>query len=235
MKISKFYGSVFLFILVAAVNISYAQTKVSFKAGLNYSNIILEDENGDQRETQSTPGLRIGLSVDVPIRGDFYIQPELFYSRKGFKQKDSWYAGLGNDFKVNANYVELPVNILYKPTMGSGKLLVGAGPYLGYGTGGNWEAEETVVIGDIMYDDHGDVFFTDDAFDGGSGGDSYAYGKALDYGVNFLLGYEFFNTISAQFNIQLGLANLQPEYNDGTTPEGMLQNIGYGLVLGYTF
>lgn len=235
MKSSKLYASICLLTLVTAVQISHAQTKISVKAGVNYSNIILEDGAGDQQETQSTPGLRIGLSVDVPIAGHFYIQPELMYSRKGFKQDDSWYAGLDNNFTVNANYIELPVNFLYKPTMGSGKLLLGAGPYLGYGTGGNWEAEEPVVIGDIIYDDHGDVFFTDDAFDGGGGGDSYAYGKALDYGANFLLGYEFFNKISAQFNIQLGLANLQPEYDDGTTREGVLRNIGYGFLLGYTF
>lgn len=124
------------------------------------------------------------------------------------------------------------MNLLYKPSIGSGRLLVGAGPYLGHGTGGTWESDEPVVIGDIIYGDHGDVHFSTDALDGG-GGNSYLYGKPLDYGVNILIGYEFSNRISAQFDIPVGLANLIPEYSDGTRRDGSFKNLGLGITLGY--
>src|SRR5699024_2197456 len=160
----------------------------------------------------------------VPVGSAFYLQPALLYSRKGFTQEDSWFAGDGNHFEVKTNYLELFVHFLYKPALGSGKLLFGAGPYMAYGLGVEWESAEDVVIGDIIIGDHGDVHFSNDAFDGGDG-NSYLYGKPLDYGVNLLVGYEFFNRISAQFNVQLGLADLLPEYSDGTKQDGSFKNI----------
>lgn len=231
MKTNKRYVLLFLLFLLTTITIAHAQTEVSIKAGVHYSNVIFEDASGDRQETQFTPGMHAGLSVDVPVSGAFYIQPGLLYSRKGFTQDDNWFAGAANDFKVSVNYIELPLNVLYKPSLGSGKLLLGAGPYLGYGTGGKWESDEPVVIGDIIHDDHGDVNFKNDVVDGEWG--EYLYGKRWDYGANFTAGYEFFDQFSAQFNIRLGLANLEPDV-DGSKPDGTFKNIGFGISLGYT-
>lgn len=231
MRNSKLFISIFLITLVAIVNIAHAQTKVNIKAGVNYTNAIFEDETGDRQDTQFIPGLHAGLSVDVPVGGEFYIQPGVLYSQKGFKQEDSWFAGSGNNFKVTVSYIELPLNLLYKPLLGSGKLLLGAGPYLGYGMGGKWESDQPVVIGDIIHDDHGNVNFKNDVIDGEWG--EYLYGKPWDYGANFTAGYEFFDRFSAQFNVRLGLANLEPNV-DGTKPDGIFKNIGLGISLGYT-
>lgn len=232
MKNNRQYVLVYLLLLMTTANVAQAQTEVSLKIGTHYSKVMLENTTGKRQKTQFTPGWHIGLSVDVPVGNEFYIQPSLLYTRKGFTQEDSWFAGTDNSFDVKANYFELFVNFLYKSPLGSGKLLFGAGPYLGYGTGGKWESEKDVVIGDIIYGDHGDVHFSNDAMDGG-GGNSYLYGKPLDYGVNFLVGYEFFNKIIAQLNVQLGLANLIPEFPDGTKRDGTFKNIGFGVTLGY--
>lgn len=232
MENNKQYVLIFLLLLMATVTAAQAQTEVSIKGGAHYSKVVLEDEAGNRQEAQFTPGWHMGLSVDVPIGNNFSVQPGLFYTRKGFTQKDSWFAGSGNNFEVKANYLDLSVNFLYKPALGSGKLLFGTGPYAAYGLGGKWETDEEVVIGDIVIGDHGGVHFSNDAMDGGDG-NSYLYGKPLDYGVNFLVGYEFFNKISAQFNVQLGLANLIPEYSDGTKRDGTFKNIGFGVSLGY--
>ena len=232
MKNNKRYVLIFLLLLMATVTVTQAQTEVSINGGAHYSKVVLEDEAGNRQEAQFTPGWHIGLSVDVPVGNKFYIQPGLLYTRKGFTQEDSWFAGADNNFEVKANYLDLSVNFLYKPVLGSGNLLFGTGPYTAYGLGGKWESDEDVVIGDIVIGDHGDVHFSNDAMDGGDG-NSYLYGKPLDYGVNFLVGYEFFEKISAQFNVQLGLANLIPEYSDGTKRDGTFKNIGFGVSLGY--
>jgi hypothetical protein len=231
MKNVKLNLSVLLFILMA--NIVNAQTKVGVKAGMNFSNVIMDDENGNKINTQSTPGILLGLTVDIPVTGDLYIQPAVQYSRKGYKQDTGGFYGSGTNFKVNVSYIEMPVNLLYKPRLGTGNLLLGAGPYLGYGTGGNWKSDSNVAIGDMLIGNKGDVIFRNNALDGGDL-NSYTYGKPLDYGLNFLAGYEFLNKLSVQLGAQLGLANLNPEV-DGIQQAGKLKNTGFSISLGYKF
>jgi hypothetical protein len=233
MNIRKLHLFVLLFLLIAAINTANAQTKVGVKAGMNFSSVMMKDENGNKINTQSVPGILLGLTVDIPITGDFYIQPAAQYSRKGYKQETGGFYGSASNFKVSASYIEVPVNLLYKPHLGSGNLLLGAGPYIAYGTGGNWKSDNDAAIGDIVVGKKGDVIFKNDAMDGGDI-NSYIYGKPLDYGLNFLAGYEFFNKLSVQFGAQLGLANLQPHI-DGVTREGKLKNSGFGISLGYKF
>ena len=163
---------------------------------------------------------------------DFYVQPAALYSGKGFKQTDSWFAGTDNELLVAVSYVEVPVNLLYKPRLGAGNLLVGAGPYVAYGINGQWQSDTDVAIGDIVIENHGDVIFKNDVMDGEFG--AYLYGKPLDYGVNFLVGYEFLQSFAAQLHAQLGVANLKPPV-DGVKRDGMVKNTGFGISLGYTF
>lgn len=232
MKINRLHIAIFLFILITASNITYAQTKVGIRTGMNFSNVLMEDENGDKNSTKSIPGFQIGLTVDIPIFSDFYLQPAALYSSKGFKQTDSWFSGSGNDLKVTVSYIEVPLNFIYKPQLGSGKLLFGAGPYAGYGTGGKWKSETNVTIGDIVIDNYGDAIFKNDIVDGEFG--NYLYGKPWDFGANFLVGYEFFDKLSVQLNAQLGINDLKPEV-DGAKREGKLKNKGFGFSLGYKF
>lgn len=175
----------------------------------------------------------LGLTVDIHVAGDFFIQPAAQYSREGYKQETGGFYGTATNFKVNVSYIELPLNLLYKPRLGTGSLLLGAGPYIGYGTGGKWKSDNDVAIGDMRIGNKGNVIFKKDAMDGGDL-DSYTYGKPVDYGLNFLAGYEFFNKLSAQLNAQLGLANLQPDIN-GVNSMGKLKNTVFGISLGYKF
>ena len=229
--------SVFLTILfvllTTASNIIYAQTKVGIKAGVNFSNMMITNENGNKENTQSTPGFLLGLTADIPVTGDLYIQPAILYSNQGFKQETGGFYGSATNFEVKASYIEVPLNMLYKPRLGAGHLLVGAGPYIGYGTGGNWKSDTDVAIGDMIIGDKGDVIFRNDAVDGGNL-ESYTYGRPLDYGANFLAGYEFFGQLSVQFNAQVGLANLEPKFG-GIERESKLKNTGFGISLGYKF
>lgn len=55
MKNNKLHLTIFSFILTAAFNIANAQTKVGIKAGVNFSNVVMKDENGSKQNTQSTP------------------------------------------------------------------------------------------------------------------------------------------------------------------------------------
>lgn len=150
-----------------------------------------------------------------------------------FKQDGGWLAASGNEFKAKASYIEVPVHLVYKPQFGIGNLLVGAGPYAGYGTGGKWEAEGRIVVGDIVLSEsYGEVIFKNDVSDGEFG--NYLYGKPWDYGTNILIGYEFLSGLAFQFNAQIGVANLKPKVG-GTTRDGSMRNKGYGISVGYRF
>ncbi|MCC8425005.1 porin family protein [Mucilaginibacter sp. UR6-11] len=233
MKNKKIYLVILLPCLMATLNRAYAQTKVGIKAGLNFSNVLMNDENGNKINTQSVPGILLGLTVDIPVEGNFYIQPAAQYSRKGYKQETGGFYGSATNFRVNASYIQVPVNLLYKPRLGTGNLLLGAGPYFGYGTGGSWKSDNDVAIGDMVVGKKGDVIFKKNTMDGGDI-NSYLYGKPFDYGLNFIAGYEFFSQLSVQLGAQLGLANLQP-HTDGVTREGKIKNSGFGISLGYKF
>jgi len=219
-------------ILVTAFTAANAQTRIGFQAGLNLSNVLVKDQNGQQTDSRSMAGTRLGVTVDIPVIRNFYLRPAVMYVQKGFKQAIGGWYGSADNFKVKANYVELPVNFVYKPKLAAGRLLLGAGPYIGYGTGGTWKAENVILLGDIMTDSSGEAIFKNDIMDGEFG--SYIYGRPWDYGLNFLVGYTFPGNFSVQANIQTGLANLLPKIG-GNKLDGSLRNNGWGFTVGYQF
>lgn len=220
-----------LFVMTSFSYSAVAQTKVGIRAGMNLSGVNLVDERGDKQNTGMIPRFQAGLTVDIPIATDFYLQPAALYSGKGFRQDGGWLASADTEFKATVSYFEIPVNLLYKPQLGNGNLFVGAGPYVGYGTGGRWEVDQgQVTIGDIVIEPHGEVIFRKDVADGEFG--NYLYGKPWDYGVSFLAGYEFLRKLSVQFNAQFGVSNLEPEIG-GEKPDGKLRNTTYGISVGY--
>ena len=230
-KLALNIGAAILLLMTICVP-AYAQTKVGLQAGVNFAGVTAENESGSKETTRSVPGIRLGLTADIPVVSNFYVQPGIFYASKGFKQAKGGYYGLANNFKVKVSYVELPVNILYKPKLATGRLMLGAGPYVGYGTDGTWKSDNVIQIGDIMTDNKGKTIFKDDVMDGEFG--NYLYGRPWDYGLNFLAGYEFLGNLSAQVNVQAGLANLQPKI-DGKDRGGSLHNNSLGFTVGYKF
>ncbi len=219
-----------LWLILSAGHSVHAQTTWGIKAGVNFSSAGIEDEEGSESPTQAIPRLHVGLTIDIPMAANFYIQPGLLYSGKGFKQSGNGFSGSANEFEARVSYLEIPVNALYKPQLGIGKLLLGAGPYISYGMGGNWESAREVHIGDIVIENHGDVIFKNDVMDGEFG--NYLYGRPLDYGIGILAGYEFFGKLAIQFNAQWGLANLSPEVS-GTAGDGHIRNKLVGFSVGY--
>lgn len=230
MKNKNLHISILLSVLSITGIVAQAQTKVGIVAGINFSNISEKASNGDKANTQTMPGLLIGLTADVNLVGDFYIQPGLLYARKGFKQESGGFYGSANNLQVKADYIELPVNLLYKPKLGMGHLLLSAGPYIAYGTGGNWKSDTDIQLGDIRIKGEGSVAFRND---GSVRNDSeYTYGRTLDYGFNATLGYEFREHLTLQLTGMVGIANLMPHFN-GYQPGGSLRNRGMGISIGY--
>jgi len=214
-----------LILIVAAICMSavtFAQVgrpAFGLRAGVNFQNLNGKDENDDNLENDLKTGFHVGVTGDIPFAQDFYIQPGLLYSTKGAKIE-------GSDVKVNIGYLEIPINLLYKPLLGEGRLLMGFGPYVAFGINGklkNDNAEEDIKFSSEVSATDPDPDFTI---------------KRFDAGANLLFGYEFTQRLSAQLNAQLGLLNIAPEYTD--TPNidverGTIKNTGFGVSLGYKF
>jgi len=200
---------------------------------LNYSNVTAKDRDGNKANTSPVPGVYLGIGVGIVLSDHFSFQPSIVYVKRGFKQPGSSHIGWGNDFEAKVSYVELPVDILYSPGIGPGKLLLSAGPYIGYGTGGKWTTSTNVLIGDIMIDEKGDIAFQNDK-SYGKDMNTYTYAKPWDYGAHFRIGYEILNQYSLSFHIQQGIADLQPSWSD-YKPESSIRNRSMGVTLSYSF
>lgn len=197
-------------ITIIATNVS-AQTKTSFgiRAGVNFQNINGRDINDDKLENKLRTGFNVGVNAEIPVGVDFYLQPGVLLSSKGAKEK-------GSNANVGISYIEVPVNFLYKPVLGEGKLLMGFGPYVGFGVGGK------------------DISFTNSVTPPQAYSEPYRYFKRFDAGANFLFGYEMKNKLSLQLNAGLGLININPEI-ETIQDDRSYKNTGFGLSLGYRF
>lgn len=191
----------------------FAQTKdgVTFgiRAGVNFQNLNGKMPNGDKWDNKLKPGFHVGANAEIPVATDFYVQPGVLFSTKGAK---STFGPV--DVKTNLSYIEVPVNFLYKPVLGEGKLLLGFGPYAAFAIAGKYKAGDE-----------------DEKIDFGSSEDDDM--KSFDAGANFLAGYEFSNKLSFQLNAGLGLLNLANRI-DGDT-KSSVKNTGFGVSVGYRF
>ncbi|HEU4470388.1 MAG TPA: porin family protein [Flavisolibacter sp.] len=190
-------------------------SKPSFgiRAGVNFQNINGKDASGDDLENELTTGFHGGVNAELPLGTGFYLQPGVLYSQKG--------AAFENDVKVRLSYIEVPVNFVYKPILGTGNMILGFGPYVGFGIGGK------IKYGNIE---------TDIEFDRDYNAlDPASRFKSFDAGGNLLAGYEFANRLSFQLNAQLGLVNINKENPANNDDDTRWRNTGFGLSLGYRF
>jgi hypothetical protein len=206
-------------VLALMAGAATAQSKTTFgvRAGVNFTNINGEHANGNDLDYKMKVGFHVGVNAEIPLADEFYLQPGVLFSTKGAKIDEA------GDPKINVSYIEVPVNFLYKADLGTGKLLMGVGPYVGFGIGGKVKGDGEDV--DIKFkNDLGEEELMDDN----------VYTKRIDMGGNLLFGYEFSNNFSVQLNAQLGLLNLDPKIL-GEKPDSKSKNTGFGVSVGYRF
>jgi hypothetical protein len=117
----------------------------------------------------------------------------------------------------------MPLNFLYRGLLGQGYIILGLGPYFGYGIMGNVKSDDNT--NDIEFTNT--VELTDPL--------TVPYYKAFDAGGNLFFGYELANGISAQMNVQLGMVKINPEYKILSEDKSSIKNTGFGFSLGYRF
>ena len=205
MKINK------LLIIVVAFTMttkSFAQVKYGVKAGLNLANINEKSSLGSENDGKTSKiGFHFGGTAEFPASEAVSVQTGLLFSSKGYKVS---YEGASGS--TNVNYLEIPINTIYKIEIGSSKLCLSAGPYLGYAVSAN------AKYGDL----EGDLKI-------GSGKEDDI--KALDYGLNIGAGVELNDKITIGLQYGIGLANISPYTEYGFSAK----NNVFGISVGYMF
>lgn len=190
---------------------------IGIRAGVNMQNINGRDYNDKKLENKLVPRIQVGVTADIPLADQFYIQPGLLFSGKGTKEN-------GTDNKISLSYLEVPITFLFKPALGTGHLLLGVGPYAGFAINGKVtepdgsketiKFKNTVTVAEALTD---------------------PYMRRLDAGANLLFGYEMSSKFSVQLNAQLGLVKINPEIEGVSDNKAAYRNTGYGLSIGYRF
>src|ERR1700710_1203732 len=112
---------------------TYGQTvNYGITAGLNYTNL---SGNGDiyySSNKQYLVGFRAGGLIDIGYKA-FSIQPGVLFAAVGGQEKDPYPDINGTTTyifnKVVLDYVEIPVNFLFRTKARNGSFFIGGGPY----------------------------------------------------------------------------------------------------------
>lgn len=215
------------FLLMIGFSAMSQSEKISFglKGGVNFQNINGKDANGDKLKFNMITGFNAGAVVQIPVAPEFYFQSGLLYTTKGAKAPKDFLA-TGSTRQYDLSYLELPLNLLYRPLLGKEHLLLGFGPYVAYGLGG--KAKLVTPLGTNKQD----IVFTKEYSSVSPYGQ---YFKRLDFGGNLFFGYELENGIFVQLNMQLGMAKINADNTTYPNDKTSFKNTGFGLSLGYMF
>lgn len=206
---------------------SFAQVSFGIKAGFSGANInskyIPPNTEGVKVDTKMLPAFHAGVIVDFALADYCSFQPGLFYSVKGYKV--GTYDSAPSDEPVPAtittrlNYLEMPLNFIYKQSFGRGKFFGGIGPYLAYGINGKLTQKNDRTGEEISMH----VRFENGSNLSGSG----VRVRPLDAGANLVLGFELNMGLLLSVNYSLGLVNTSPyEYEK-------IKNRYFGISAGY--
>jgi len=193
-----------------------AQPSFGVRGGLNFQNMVGKS-GGVSLEQDIALRYHLGVDVAVPVVPDFYIRSGLFLTTKGAREEATVPLIGTMELSTSITYLQVPINLLYKPALGGGNLILAFGPYLGYAVGGS---VKSTVAGEESSEDlsFGNDAATDDL-------------KPFEMGAGISAGYMLGNGVYFQFNTQLGLSNLVIDGNENNS----VKNSGFGFSVGYQF
>ncbi|MES2654580.1 MAG: porin family protein [Bacteroidota bacterium] len=210
----------------SAQNNTLGSMSFGIYGGINFQNINGNDGGGSALSNSLVTRFNIGINEEIPIATDFYIQPGLQFISKGTEGNVNYTDNSGTRSltrNLSIFYIELPVNLVYKPLLGTDHLVLAFGPYVGYAVAGNAKFTGTNAPANT------DLQFVTDAPN--SDANNLIYYKRWDVGANFCVGYEFSNGINMMLTSQLGLINI----NANSSSKLSEKNTGFGLSVGYRF
>lgn len=154
------------------------KSSIGIKGGYNLSSVSFDGDS----ETEKLNGFHIGLYGESFIGEHFSIQPELLYSKQGYKIVDN-----GVTYKQELDYINLPVMFKLYPVK---SFFIEAGPQVGVSIA----HKETFDAGFVLYD-------TTKEFEP----------ENFDWGVNLGAGFKTDSGVSLGIRHHLGQSDIYDE------------------------
>lgn len=214
-------------IVLSAAAFSQVSVGVQGIGNLSNADIKTEDLLNPSKKASLLPGA--GLVAQFGLGEKLAVRTGVNYLQHGFKLKSALNEDVGNDIsaikfdvKTNLNYLQVPVNILYRIPARYFEWYAGGGAYISYGVSGKIKITTVTEFenGDKEVEKEEQKAFPKET-DGGAGL------KRTDFGVGALAGIRFSNGLFANVGYQLGLSN-----NAGDDA-GKYKNRGLQLSIGY--
>lgn len=192
--------------LIFSTELSAQDRPVSFglKAGTNLSNYRLGGNNKGFKSNLNIGGTAGGF-VKYDLNSNFALQSgiDVYYKTSKLESKSD-----KSSDKLKSLGLEVPLYGIFQGQLGTGRIFIGAGPYIGYGI--------------IAKSDGVDLFKK-------SGDTGKPVMNRFDYGIGAILGYDFDKNWQINASYQFGLADL----DKGTA--GTLKNQGASIGVAYKF
>ena len=200
---------------------SVSPVRWGLKAGVSLPKYHINNNNGEDGESEANTNFHITGYADVPVSAAFSVQPGISLQGKGGKTSFS-----NGEWKDNSMYIEVPVNLVGKLPLGATgtNLYLGAGPYAAFAISGERELEGSIP--GIEFEGKRDLEFGNDS------GDDL---KGIDFGVNFLGGVQLNNGINLGAGYGLGLTDLRPNSDSEDNSNGKVTNRVWTFSIGYSF
>ena len=195
----------YLLFVIVFVSVSLpasSQIRFGVKGGVNIANI--DRESLGAFDIQSITGFQVGPTMEamLPILG-VGADIGLVYSQRGFKLKNNI-----NHQNSNARigYLDIPLNVKWKPSIGPIKLYVAAGPYISFRISQNIDLND--LLEDSSFGIKPNVFSAGLNFGGGielikhlQVGFNYALGLTEDYKNDNHGAFDIFHPKSAMWSV----------------------------------
>jgi hypothetical protein len=186
--------------------------KFGFAAGGTFGWMRSESEDGTKSVSAVLPAFSFGVVGDFPVGHAFSFQPALSFLQKGQSNSEG-----ATSWNIRLNYLEMPLNFLYKTPGTHGHFVVGLGPAFSYGLSGTTSSTNNGQ----SETDH--VHF----------GNSLEDLRSFEISGNILVGYEWKGGFFMQLNYNMGFSNLFPYDSQYPNDPGYMKNSYVGLRLGY--
>jgi hypothetical protein len=172
--------------------------RFGFKGGIQSTSQGFSGVSG--LSAKSIIGFQGGAILDVPLGINTSLRPQLLYSGKGCTLTL-------NNVAISINYVELPIDLLFKIPTSSGQFLLGGGGYFGSALNGK--------VGSL------------DAKIGSGKTDTFT---STDFGLRFASWYDLASGLTLNVFYTLGLSNINPTIGIN---EPVIKNKTFGVGVGY--
>ena len=182
-----------LFALLFLVSYSsFSQLRIAIAGGGHTSSVIetndLPNWNDLKNKYSSRTGAHFGFLADLQLglNSKLFLQPSVMFYNKGRKFSSTYDTSVFAYSQIDAeqfvNYIEVPINLLYKiPAGKKSKIFFGAGPYFSFFYNGKEKSTTLMKDGSVTMTENTDL-------EVGNVAGKY---QTLDMGLNGTIGIEF--------------------------------------------